>query len=129
LFIFLTAQLCLANMGSPVYKGTYSSTAFTSRDVDILREQIHLTIDKGFKTARFTIEYVVQTDIEGKQIPLLFVADNNNGDFNIWVDNQSVRLLDIPKEYKVTVNTPFERFKNSFNPISQDNELETVEIS
>jgi hypothetical protein len=70
LLFFLISQLCLANMASPIWEGTLGSSAFSSRDIDILKEKIDLKVDSDFRTAFFRIEYVIRTDRSGTQIPL-----------------------------------------------------------
>lgn len=115
-------------MASPVQEGTFSGSAVSSRDIDILKEKIYLKIDKDFRTAFYQIEYWIRTDTDGKQIPLLFYAKDYQGNFKIWVDNQEVKLLDIPEEYKTTANTPFEKFSNSFEQSSPNVEPEIVLI-
>jgi hypothetical protein len=70
LLFFLISQLCLANMASPIWEGTFGSSAFSSRDIDILKEKIDLKVDSDFRTAFFRIEYVIRTDRSGTQIPL-----------------------------------------------------------
>ena len=74
LLFLLLSQLCLANMASPIWEGTLGSSAFSSRDIDILNEKIDLKVDSGFRSAFFRIEYVIRTDRSGTQIPLLFHA-------------------------------------------------------
>lgn len=127
LVIFLLAQLCMANMASPIWKGTFSSSAFCSRDIDILKEKIHITIDKDFKTAAFVIEYYVRNDlVEGFQIPLLFHAKDYLGDFKVWVDNQDAFVGDVPSEYKTNPSAPFEKFSDSFSSLNDAEETVTI---
>jgi hypothetical protein len=120
LLFFFIARLCTANMASPIREGTLSSSAFSSRDIDILKEKIHITLGKDFKTASFVIEYFIRSDIEGVQIPLLFHAQDYVGDFKVWVNNQEVPVLD------GHTGSLFEKFSDSFD--SSDGESETVTI-
>lgn len=129
IILILIGQLCFANMASPIREGTLSGSAISSRDIDIVKETIHLKVDKDFKTAFYQVEYHIKTEIAGKQIPLLFLAKDYKGDFTVWVDDQEVKLLDIPEEYKTTAKTPFERFSGSFEQAYHEGESETVEIS
>ena len=129
IIFILASQLCSANMGSPIRQGTFSGSAISSRDIDIVKEIIHLKIDKDFKTAFYQVEYHIKTDVAGKQIPLLFLAKDFKGNFIVWVDDQKVNLLDIPEEFKATARSPFERFSGSFERSYQEGESETVEIS
>jgi hypothetical protein len=115
-------------MASPIMEGTLSSSAFSSRDIDILKEKIYLKIDRDFSTAFYQIEYLIKTDTGGKQIPLLFHAKDYMGDFKIWVDNQEVKWFNIPSDYRSIANTPFEKFSNSFKEPYRDGEPETVDI-
>lgn len=115
-------------MASPILEGSFSSSAISSRNIDILKEKINLKIDKDFRTAFYQIEYFIRTDTAGRQIPLLFHAQDYKGDFKIWVDNQEVKLLDIHSEYKTTANSPFEKFSNNFRKPSREGEPETVVI-
>lgn len=126
LILLLIGQICIANMASPIWNGTYSGSAFSSRDIDIIKEKIYLKLDKDFKSAFYQIEYIINTDSNGKQIPLLFHAKDYKGDFKIWVDNQEVNLLDIPIGYKTIANSPFERFSNSFEQSSEKGDAKTV---
>jgi len=124
----LITNLCFANMASPVSQGTFSSSAFSSRDIDILKEKIHVTIDKSFKTAFYKIEYFINTESEGNQIPLLFFAMDYKGDFKVWVDDSEVIVSDIPAQYLAAANSPFSNFTNIFSPPSQYEQSETVTI-
>ncbi len=115
-------------MASPVSEGTFSSSAFSSRDINILNEKIHVTIDKDFKTAIYKIEYFLNTETEGRQIPLLFHALDSTGEFKIWVDGIEVNVLAIPLQYLTVANSPFAKFTDIFLPLSNNDESETVTI-
>jgi hypothetical protein len=115
-------------MGSPIREGTFSSSAISSRNIDILKEKINLTIAKDFRTAFYQIEYFIRTDTNGIQIPLLFHAQDYKGDFKIWVDNREVKMLPIPNEYKTTTNSPFEKFSDYFRQPTREGQPETVVI-
>lgn len=70
LFICNSAK---ANMASPFIEGTKAASAISSRHVDILHESIFIQIDENFHTAKYKVEYMIKSDVVGKQIPLLFV--------------------------------------------------------
>jgi hypothetical protein len=113
--LLLVGHLCIANMASPLQEGTISSSAFSSKDIDILKEKINLLISKDFTGGGYyTIEYFIKTQTEGKQIPLLFHAADYSGDFKVWVDGKEIQLLDIPDGMVTSANSPFEKFSNSF---------------
>ncbi len=115
-------------MGSPISEGTLSGSAFSSRDIDILQDKIYLKIDKGFRTAFYRVEYVIRTDTSGKQIPLLFYAKDYQDGISVWIDNQPVKLLDIPDEYKAMADSPFKKFSNAFEQPFDNDRSETVVI-
>lgn len=104
-------------MASPVREGTLTSSAFSSRDIDILKEKIDLTIDKDFKTGFFKIEYIIRSDSGGIQIPLLFYAADYKDGFSVSVDGKETELLNIPAEYLSSSGSginKFSRFSDSF---------------
>lgn len=109
-FTLLWSQLTRANMASPVWRGTVSSTAFSSKDINILSESIHIKIDADYKTARYTVEYTLQSDVAGRQIPLLFYAQDYKDSFWVWVDDQSVAIQNIPEKYTRLAHSPFAGF-------------------
>jgi hypothetical protein len=114
LALILLSHICFANMASPLRPGTINANAFTSKDVSILQEQIKVRVFKGFKTAEFEIVYRIKTDVEGGQIPLLFLANDYQGNFKVWVDDQQVEIQDIPNYIIKTKDSKFANFENSF---------------
>lgn len=128
LILLLAAQFCKANMSSPILQGTRTSAAFSSKDINILSEFIHIKIDKDYTTARFIVEYTIQSDIAGRQIPLLFYAQDYKDSFFVWVDDQQVTIQNIPEQYIHTDNSPFSMFAASFEKNSQPNEPDRVSI-
>jgi len=95
----LIAHVCSANMGSPIKRGTLSCSAFSSRDIDILKEKINLTIAPDFRSAKYTIQYFIKADSSGTQIPLLFFALDYKDDFKVWIDTREVKVKDLPSDY------------------------------
>lgn len=115
-------------MSSPFWEGTLTSSAFTSKDINILSEIIQIKIDKDYKTARFFVEYTIQSDIIGRQIPLLFYAKDYKDSFFVWVDNLRVNIQNIPGKYTHIDNSPFSMFLGSFKKNNQTNESDEVSI-
>jgi len=101
-----------ANMASPYRDGTKVAAAFTSNDIDILKERINVILNKDAGTANYFVEYTIRTDKDGKQIPLLFYAVEYKGDFKVWVDGKEVSVQKIPDDY---TGKTFEGFSNSYN--------------
>ncbi|MEM7370549.1 MAG: hypothetical protein AAF587_18200 [Bacteroidota bacterium] len=124
-----------ANMASPTLEGTLSSSPFTSKDVDILYERLKIVPDSDFTSASFFIEYHIETQKSGTQIPLLFYASEYKEDFEVWIDEQAVNLLPVPEQYKQLEGTPFSDFGLFFDeedwqqvPISFLHTTETSEF-
>lgn len=87
-----------ANMASPISEGTTVSTAYSSKDIDILSETIDINIGKGFTQADYDVTYEIYSAEEGYRIPLVFeVFDDlgNNADksFKVKVDGETVAVL------------------------------------
>lgn len=92
-----------ANMSSPWQKGDPTSDAYSSKDIDILHESLHIKfID--FRTVKFTVIYRIKSDKSGKQIPLIFDTMTDKyawkGLFNVWVDDHEVSVANIPSTYE-----------------------------
>lgn len=98
--------LCLymqghANMASPYIKGDVTSEAYSSRDIDIIGEHIKVTILNVYQS-KFTVEYTIKTDRQGRQIPLIFDTKTNRydlNDFTVWVDSEKVPVSSVPSTY------------------------------
>ena len=126
--LLLSSQLCFANMASPITKGTSSGSAFSSRDIDILSETIHIKVNPDFKTASFKVDYHIQCKAGGQQIPLLFLAQQYRGDFNVRVDGQKVIVQDVPAQYDFSQGPPFFQFNRAFPDRISQGEAATTTI-
>ncbi len=126
--LFLSAQVCFANMASPITKGTSSGSAFSSRDIDILSENIHIKVNPDFKTASFKVDYRIQCKADGRQIPLLFLAQQYSGAFKVRVDGHEVNVQDVPAQYDFSEGSPFFQFSRSFPDRISQGEAATTTI-
>lgn len=114
-FLFLLIfNFGFANMASPIVEGSKNASAFSSKDVTILHENIVVHISQDFKTAKYTIEYAIKSDVVGGQIPLLFLAKDYRDNFSVWLDGKLVQLQDLPNYIIKPENNQFEGFSNSF---------------
>ena len=118
----------MANMASPIREGTKSAAVFSSRDIDILKEKLSVTINKDFSEADYIAEYQIYSEKEGKQIPLLFFAMNYKGDFRVFVDENETSLLEIPPDFTVESDSMFNGFSNEFNTSVDNSERKVVKI-
>lgn len=108
-------------MASPIVEGSKNASVFSSKDITILHENILVYLSKDFKTAQYIIEYTIKSDVEGAQIPLLFLAKDYKDNFAVWLDGKLVNIQDIPKYITASKNTKFEGFVNSFNEKIDEN--------
>lgn len=92
LLLLSHSMFSYANMASPTIDGTNASTAYSSKDIDILSETININIKKGFHEADYDITYEIYSDKEGKRIPLIFdvfedhISDDSDKSFIVEVD-------------------------------------------
>ena len=98
LFLLSASMFSYANMASPIIDGTNASTAYSSKDIDILSETIDINIGEGFNQADYDVTYEIYSAKEGDRIPLVFeVFDNIGNDadksFIVEVDGQAVPVL------------------------------------
>ena len=128
LIFFLPGYFCFANMASPIQPGTHTGSAFSSRDISILKENIFIKPFNDFKTAAFKIEYFIDCDSSGIQIPLLFLARDYKDEFKVWVDNIEIKVMDIPASYLNTNDAPFNKFSNAFSLSAMQDGPATVSI-
>ena len=125
-FFILIFNFCFANMASPIVQGSKNASAFSSKDVTILHENIVVHLNQDFKTAKFTIEYTIKSDVVGGQIPLLFLAKEYKNGFTVWLDGKPIEIQNIPAQYYKTENSPFANFANSFDEIIDNNQYISI---
>jgi hypothetical protein len=115
-------------MASPEREGTLTSSVFSSHNIDILSEIIVIKADKDFKSGKFIVEYTIKCDSGGKQIPLLFYAQDYRDSFSVWVDNKNTAVKNIPWMYTHFEDSPFSDFKGSVTGRSKNSGSDEVTI-
>jgi hypothetical protein len=107
LAIFLCYTIILnANMASPINRGTLGANPFLNNYVTITTENLYIKIDESFKYAEFDIEYIINAEKDGINIPLLFYASEYYGNFKVSIDDKPISL----KEYHIE-NTKLTNFE------------------
>lgn len=79
-------------MASPVQPGTFGTRPFISQYVHILHENLRITIDENVQYANFDIEYIINAEKDGLQIPLLFYASEYYENFEVTIDGKKITL-------------------------------------
>ncbi|HRP33615.1 MAG TPA: hypothetical protein PKV73_17085 [Agriterribacter sp.] len=98
-FIILLQISAKANMASPQLDLLSGVSTISSRQIDILHEDLKITLDSFFDKAFFNVHYRIRADKAGIQIPLLFVAELYKSDFTVEVDGKPVSVLRIPETF------------------------------
>lgn len=98
---FFIAVVCFANMASPYIHGSNNVAPITSRNIDITRELLVITPSTDFETAAFSIDYYINTDTAGLQIPLLFVAAGYKDSMTITIDGIAVQSQNLLLSHKL----------------------------
>ena len=98
-FLLLTS-FAWANMTSPVQEGDRGLKSITSKEIDIIDEQINISISRAFQGPQIAVTYKIFTPKSGKQIPLLFVAlGGYSTQFTITCNEQRVESQQIPSSW------------------------------
>ena len=92
LLCFLNVLWLHANMASPVQEGTLGTRPFINQYVHIVHENLRIVIDENFQYANFDVEYIINAEKSGEQIPLLFYASEYYENFQVYVDGKLVAL-------------------------------------
>lgn len=121
IFFSCVALMASANMASPVIEGTHAASAFSSSDIDILQENIRIQINSDFTKAHYIINYNIQNDKSGKQIPLLFYAADFAGSFTVYLDDIPMQLLDIAQSDLNIRDSIFSGYTTIFGKAQTDN--------
>ena len=98
LLLLSHSMFSYANMASPIIDGTNASTAYSSKDIDILSENIDINITEGFNQADYDVTYEIYSAKEGDRIPLVFevfdsIGNDADKSFIVEVDGQAVPVL------------------------------------
>ena len=108
-------------MSEPVDRGTIFGRPFVSEYVDIIHEDLDIKIDSLFNTAKFEITYHISASKDGISIPFLFYAADLKDDFMVFIDNEPIKLMDIPDNLTIPDSTKFKDFSYFFSTESFDN--------
>lgn len=127
-FFILISSYGFCNMASPLKKGSSVSNAFTSRNIDIVKEKIIIKTDTDFQKAQFVIEYHIFSGLDEVKIPLLFHASGYGGDFKVRLDSSELNLAEIPFEYTNNQGIPFNDLKENLVSDSADENFGKVYI-
>lgn len=103
LFCSFTANDLLANMASPYIQGTKIASAFSSRNIKVDKEVLHIKLDSNFNEAHFTVTYTITTEFETATIPLLFYAIDYKSNMAVTLNDSPIDLTPIAQYHNSTL--------------------------
>lgn len=92
ILFYLYCFISFSNSASPYREGTRTSTIISTKDLRILSEKIHIQPNASFTKAKYDIEYTISSDFQTTNIPILFVALDYLGEFEISVDGKKIMV-------------------------------------
>lgn len=102
-FLFISA-ISNANMASPIQIGTLGGSPFLHQYVSITHENIVITLDENFDYAHFNVEYFIDAEKDGIQIPLLFYATEYASDFIVTIDGKPLKIETLSDVWNIPEN-------------------------
>lgn len=84
---------CWANMASPILIGSRIGEPFLAQNVEIIQEDIYITIDSSFKLATYHIRYKLKALSTRNDVPMLFYAPEIDNKFSVLLDGNAVTVL------------------------------------
>lgn len=117
-FCLLLQISVFANMASPIRPGTQWGRPFINQYVDVVQEDLLITIDEQFAFTSVVVRYRIQANKAGIRIPFLFYAYDFSEGFSIQFDGQAVDLNPVPDQYLVPDENKFWDFDYFFDSTS-----------
>lgn len=116
LIVFIFFQFCaFANMANPMLEGTLGTRPYLALNVDVIHEDLNITLDKDFEIARFEIAYHIKALDSGIAIPFLFYASDYLDEFEVLLDGKPVEVFDIPYSQDIQLGSKFNSFAYFFD--------------
>lgn len=79
----------------PFQDGSYWSTVITNKQVDILYENILISINQDFTEAKYVIEYKIKCSSCSTHLPLLFHNNDSYKNLKVWADGKKIPLKNV----------------------------------
>jgi len=126
LFVFVFSAIGMyANMAAPWINGTGNTDAYISRDIDILKEYLKVTL-LDFDRAEFDVQYVIKVNNHMLQVPFIFdtsISFNKFGrgnddhmDFRVLLDSREIEISEVVSMYNDSISERWMReFRNNFD--------------
>jgi hypothetical protein len=89
----LISLSCRSNMASPILIGSTVGEPFIAQNVEILQENIYITLDSSFQLATYHIRYELKAMSTSNDVPMLFYAPEIHSNFSVLLDGKSVPLM------------------------------------
>ena len=112
--LLLIPMQLMANMANPIIEGTFGHRPFVSEHARVLHENLNIQINEDFTKALFTVEYQIESDTVGTQIPFLFYASEYLEDFQVTLDGEALEVLPVPESLMPAKGNEFDSFADLF---------------
>lgn len=122
IFFILFQTIAYGNMANPVIEGSLGSRPFVNEFVDVVHEDLLITIDSSFTQAKFNVKYHINASKSGMQIPFLFYASEYLEAFQIKIDGIEVSTKDIPNNLEFDEVEKFNNFSAFYESKRKNNE-------
>jgi hypothetical protein len=123
-WLAMSASAAIANMASPIQRGSGNGFPFVSQHIQLQFERLLFRPDSGFNVCHIEATYAIFADTEGLKVPMLVLArDVDNGVF-IDVDGMPVDLQPVPSAYFYQDHSPLTRFEDNTGQEMEVFELE-----
>lgn len=99
-FLLLFSTTVSANMANPIREGTLGARPFASNYIDILHEDLKITLQRDSRQAAYEVEYRIQVLKDSLEIPFLFVAMEYSEGFRVTLDGKEVEVLELPEDLR-----------------------------
>lgn len=114
-----------ANMAAPWINGTGNTDTYISKDIDILKEYLKITLI-DFDRAEFDVQYIISTDKQLLKIPFIFDTNisterygrgmDDHMNFRVLLDNREAEVSEVASMYNDSINERWMReFRHNFD--------------
>ena len=119
LTLALSHQL-MANMAEPIFRGSQTSSPFTTHYVDIVQEELNIHILKNYSGAEFNIVYHLESHQSRRKIPMLFYGFEMEDDVEIYLNGQPVSEQRFIDNSEFSNDPDFSDFRHYFDHDHED---------
>lgn len=111
-FSIFSALIVSANMASPYIRANVTNTGLHSKDIDIEKEDLTITLSDTTIAAKYAVRYYIVNEKEKGELALIFDAAQSFDKFDVWVDGKYMQL-----ENEKLEDVSFDKDSTAYRPI------------